>query len=100
MFFSKYVTYQITWNIFQEQDNTLLIKSFKNVIDLAIDNNVKNLVFGCPKNRYRNILLDNNNDKTDDIFITFFRNLGNYIDKRDLIISIENNSKMYSCIIT
>jgi len=91
------ITYQITDNIFQVEDNTTLLNHLKKVIDLAIDNNVKNLVFGCPRNRLRNILTDDNYDKADDIFITFFRNLGNYIDKSDLIISIENNSKMYNC---
>lgn len=91
------ITYTIMDNIFQVEDNTPLLNHLKRVIDLAIDNNVKNLVFGCPRNRLRNIITDNNYDKSDDIFITFFRNLGNYIDKRNLIISIENNSKMYKC---
>ena len=35
--------------------------------------------------------------ENNDIFIEFMRDLGNYIGERDLIISIENNSKKYNC---
>ena len=63
----------------------------KYVIDCGIKNHVKVFVFGCPKNRYIN---GTNND---DIFIHFFREIGDYIGDNDLTICIENNSKQYGC---
>jgi len=93
------ITYTNTDNIFQKNNNGLL-EHIKNVIDLALKLNVKNLVFGCPKNREILNCNDDNNDDNDDndnIFIDFFRKLGNYIGERNLIISIENNSKKYKC---
>jgi len=86
------ITYKITDNIFQK-DNSSLLNHIKNVIEIALKFNVNNLVFGCPKNReisHQDIL-------NDVIFIDFFCKLGNYIGDRNLIISIENNSKQYKC---
>jgi len=48
-------------------------------------------VFGCPKNRF--VI----NDTCDDIFIDFFRTIGDYIGDSELTICIENNSKQYGC---
>jgi len=87
------VTYTIQDNIF-DKDNTLLLEHLEKVIDFAIKNSVKNLVFGCPKNR--KILNDKNCDN-ENTFINFFNRLGDYIGDRELIISIENNSKKYDC---
>lgn len=84
------ISYTINDNIFEKNNN--LLGHIKKVIDLAIINGVKNLVFGCPKNRNIPENMDNI-----DIFIEFMRDLGNYIGERDLIISIENNSKKYNC---
>jgi sugar phosphate isomerase/epimerase len=92
MYSFQSITYTIQNNIFDE-NNTQLLEHLKKVIDLAIENNVKNLVFGCPKNR--KIL--NNNDNIDSVFINFFKNLGDYIGNRQLTISIENNSVKYDC---
>lgn len=86
------ITYTIQNNIF-DFSNDILLKHLKNVIELAIKCDVKNLVFGCPRNRK---LLDLNKDN-DEIFIKFMSELGNYIGTRKLIISIENNSKKYNC---
>ena len=86
------ITYTIIENIFQT-DNASLLDHIKNVIDIALKFNVHNLVFGCPKNR-EILNIENNND---DIFVDFFCKLGNYIGDRNLIISIENNSKKYKC---
>lgn len=85
------ITYTISENIFNETEYNGILEHLKGVIDLACEYNVKNLVFGCPKNRK---LLKNSNK---DIFIDFMRNLGKYIDNRELIISLENNSKKYGC---
>ena len=98
------IAYNIDSNIFSENCN-LLLEHLKKVIDLAIRFNIKNLVFGCPKNRFisnNDINIDEINKeeidkKYDDLFIKFMRNLGEYIGDRNLIISIENNSKLYNC---
>ena len=88
------ITYKLTNNIFgdkNERDN--LYNHLTKVIDLALKNNIRNLVFGCPRNRkILNKVCDN-----DKVFITFFRKLGEYIGGNDLVISIENNSKKYNC---
>jgi hypothetical protein len=87
------ITYTLNnMNIFNEKSE-LLYNHLTNVIDVAIKNKVKILVFGCPKNRY---ILDTNidNDKT---FIDFFRNIGKYCENKDIKICIENNSKKYNC---
>ena len=87
------ITYTINNNIF-DKDNSNLLNHCKKVIDLACNNKVKNLVFGCPRNRK---IINNNTLYNETIFINFMNELGNYISDRELIISIENNSKKYNC---
>ena len=84
------ITYTLKHNIFSE-DKKLLLAHMKKVVDLCITNNIKNIVFGCPKNR----IITKEEDKI--IFINFFNEIGNYIAERNLVISIENNSKRYGC---
>ena len=86
------ITYTITHNIFNETCAKLM-KHLKKVIDIACKLGVKNLVFGCPRNRK---IIDTKLDN-DVIFIKFFKELGDYIEDRELIICIENNSKKYNC---
>lgn len=80
-------------NIFNENKNELIIH-LKKVIDKAIENNIKILVFGCPRNRK---IISNNKEENENIFINFFRELGEYCLNKDLYICIENNSKKYNC---
>lgn len=82
-------------NIFSETRNELLIH-IKKVIDCAYHNNISILVFGCPKNRK---ILEFNQYKEDNhnIFITFFKELGEYCDNKNIKICIEPNSKIYNC---
>ena len=87
------ITYTINNTIFEE-NNSILLNHCKQVIDLACNNKVKNLVFGCPRNRQ---IISTNTLYNETIFIDFMTELGNYINERDLIISIENNSKKYNC---
>jgi sugar phosphate isomerase/epimerase len=87
------ITYTINNNIFDIY-NSELLNHCQKVIDLACNNKVKNLVFGCPKNRK---IISNNTLYNETIFINFMTELGNYISNRDLIISLENNSKQYNC---
>lgn len=84
------LTYTIQQGIF-DKDNEKLFNHLKNVIDLAYANNVKILVFGCPKNRR----INENNDKI--IFLEFMRKLGDYIKGKKIYLCIENNSKHYNC---
>jgi sugar phosphate isomerase/epimerase len=86
------ITYTICNNIFDD-NNDIVLLHLKNVIDLACSVGVNNLVFGCPKNRK---IIDNAM-LNDDTFVVFFKKLGDYIGERDVIISIENNSKKYDC---
>ena len=87
------ITYELhDLNIFNENIN-LLLEHIKNIIDIALLNNVKILVFGCPKNR--KILHNDIDNKL--IFINFFRELSNYCKNKELIICIEPNSKKYNC---
>ena len=100
------ITYGILGSIF---DNIETYDKIKNhifrVIDIATILGVKNLVFGCPKNRKIPLLslfsnsnnLSSLNNKYDVIFKKFMVELGEYIGSREIIISIENNSKKYDC---
>jgi hypothetical protein len=80
-------------NIFDENTNVEMFKHVKNIINCAIDNNVKVIVFGCPKNR-KIIDTDKNNEI---IFINFFKTIGDYCDDKNITICLENNSKIYGC---
>jgi sugar phosphate isomerase/epimerase len=79
-------------NIFNENRN-LLLSHIKNVIDLAVNNNVKKIVFGCPKNR--RILYDTMDNKKS--AVDFFKELGNYCENKNIVVCIEPNSKKYGC---
>jgi sugar phosphate isomerase/epimerase len=90
------ITYGLTSNIFDITTRNVLFNHIVNVIDCGIKHNVKILVFGCPKNRSI-INVNDTNDENDAIFIDFFRKLGDYIEEKELIICIENNSRQYNC---
>ena len=82
-----------TLNIFDEDTNNSLYKHLIQIINCAEKNDVKILVFGCPKNRrVLNKTLDNNK-----IFIELFKKIGEYLDGKNVNICIENNSKEYNC---
>jgi sugar phosphate isomerase/epimerase len=86
------ITFTICNNIFDD-NNSIILLHLKNVIDFACSVGVTNLVFGCPKNRR----ITDNAMLNDETFVVFFKKLGDYIGERELIISIENNSKKYDC---
>ena len=87
------ITYTLNhMNIFNENSSNLLLH-LKNVIDVASYNNVKILVFGCPRNRY---ILDTSLDN-ETTFINFFKEVGSYCDNKNVTICIEPNSKKYNC---
>jgi sugar phosphate isomerase/epimerase len=80
-------------NIFDLTTQKELYQHLIKVIDCAEIHKVKTLVFGCPRNR-KVLDLDSNNNM---LFIDFFKMLGNYLEDKNLIICLENNSKEYNC---
>jgi sugar phosphate isomerase/epimerase len=82
-------------NIFSDETRDELFEHLKRVIDAAVLNQVKVLVFGCPKNR--KIMEETDMSKNDTIFIDFFKNVGEYCNNKNIKICIEPNSKQYNC---
>lgn len=84
------IWYGKTGNIFNEKDAQELIEYTKKAIDFASKIKCNNLVFGCPKNR--NMKEDN---KKEDI-IYFFKELGDYADAKNTVLSMEPNPTIYN----
>jgi sugar phosphate isomerase/epimerase len=89
------ITYGLIDNIFDTKTQETLFNHITKVIDTGIKNNVKVFVFGCPKNR--NLIDFIDIDSNNELFIDFFRKIGDYIGENELKICIENNSKQYGC---
>jgi len=88
------ITYTLnTLNIFNKNTQNDLYNHLIKVIDYAEKNKVKVIVFGCPRNR---IVIDEQRDNKE-VFINFFKKIGNYIETKNLKICLENNSKQYNC---
>lgn len=88
------ITYTLNdLNIFDENTRSKLYDHIVKIIDISEKNNLSILVFGCPMNR--KILDDKINNKQ--IFIDFFKRLGDYLEGKDIKICLENNSKDYKC---
>lgn len=81
-------------NIFNEE-NEVMFCHFKNVIDVALINDIQILVFGCPTNR--KILNQMQTETNNERFIDFFKKIGEYCLTKNITICIENNSKKYGC---
>lgn len=88
------ITYTLNnLNIFDSNTKEVLFKHIKNIINYAERKGVKVLVFGCPRNRkVLDEALDNNQ-----IFIDFFKRIGDYLQGKSVKICLENNSKKYNC---
>lgn len=88
------ITYTLNnLNIFDSKTQEDLFEHLKKIITYAEKKGVKVLVFGCPKNRkVLDETLDNNQ-----IFINFFKKIGDYLDGKNVKICLENNSKEYNC---
>lgn len=76
-------------NIFDSDDQRILLEYTKKIIDFASKIDCRNLVFGCPKNR--NI---DKNQKKEDVLL-FFREIGSYAMRKGTILSIEPNPAIY-----
>jgi sugar phosphate isomerase/epimerase len=82
-------------NIFNDNNRRELLLHLHKIIDKAVENGVKVLVFGCPKNRQ---VADNSNQtENNEIFTCFFKELGIYCENKYITICIEPNSKKYNC---
>lgn len=79
-------------NIF-DTSQTLFYNHIIKIIDFAHEHNVKIIVFGCPKNRH--VIVPNVSN--DEIFVDFFRKVGDHCANKSIVICIENNSKKYGC---
>ena len=81
-------------NIFSENKDKLM-EHIKMIIDVASKHKIETLVFGCPKNR--KTTNQDDGPSNDVVFINFFKELGIYCSKKNVVICIENNSKEYNC---
>lgn len=71
------------------EERDILLNYTKKAIDFAASVNCKNLVFGCPKNRWLP-------DGTDESHaITFFRELGDYASSKGTVLGLEANPPIY-----
>lgn len=73
-----------------KEERNILLAYTKQAIDFASALGCKNLVFGCPKNRYIQ------NEKDYDVAIDFFRTLGDYAAKNNTCIGMEANPPIYN----
>lgn len=84
------IWYGVQQNIFaSEQDKNFLLCHTKKAIDFAQSMGIKNLVFGCPKNR--NIPQGHHSGEA----LDFFKELGDYAFCHDTILSLEANPTIY-----
>lgn len=84
------IWYGISQNIFAgDADRIFLLAHTKKAIDFAQSMGIKNLVFGCPKNR--NIQEGNTSAVAKD----FFKELGDYAICHDTILALEPNPTIY-----
>ncbi len=79
-----------TENIFDSKQAEYLLDYTKKAMDFADAMGIKNMVFGCPKNR--NMPLGS----TEDDVVGFFRQLGEYAQMRNTVLALEANPVIYN----
>lgn len=84
------IWFGIKGNIFNNNDLEDLIKYTYKAIDFANSINCRNLVFGCPKNRNKDNINDNN-----DVAIEFFNSICKYALDKNVVIALEPNPTIY-----
>ena len=77
-------------NIFNPEEAVALSDYTKKAIDFAAATGIKNLVFGCPKNR------NMPEGKTEDDVAEFFYNLGEYAKQKGTVLALEANPVIYN----
>jgi sugar phosphate isomerase/epimerase len=91
-------------NIFEETTHLTFLSHLRKIIKVSKEQNIKKIVFGCPKNRY----LKNENefyvldklkcyDIQENMAVQFFQIVGDICKLNDVVLCIENNSKLYNC---
>ena len=70
------------------------INHIKYLIDLFHNFGLKRIIFGCPSNRNQNI---DNKNYNKNITKSFFKDIGDYAYKHNIIIVIETMTKKYKC---
>ncbi|HOQ00857.1 MAG TPA: TIM barrel protein [Acetivibrio clariflavus] len=84
------ILYGRTENIFESPQNRESITSYLfKAIDFAAAVSCRNMVFGCPKNRWMT------KEEDYEIAVDFFKVLSEYALKKGTVISIEANPSMY-----
>ncbi|MEG0091075.1 MAG: sugar phosphate isomerase/epimerase family protein [Oscillospiraceae bacterium] len=84
------IWYGVTQQVFgSEEERAFLTDYTKKAIDFARSMGIKNLVFGCPKNR--NVPTGKNPQEA----VDFFRELGEYAVKRGTVLALEPNPIIY-----
>ena len=73
-----------------DEERKTLLDYTKKAIDFAVAIECKNLVFGCPRNRYLPDGADEN------IAVTFFKELGDYAYSKGTVIGMEANPPIYN----
>lgn len=85
------IWYGVEQNIFgSDKDRQFLIDYTKSAIDFAQSMDIKNMVFGCPKNR------NMPSGSSEDEVIDFFREISDYAFKQNTCISLEANPVIYN----
>ena len=73
-----------------QEDRDFLLKYTEKAIDYAEAIGCRNLVFGCPRNRY----MDNPNKL--DIAVDFFYKIGEYAKNHEVVVALEPNPVIYN----
>lgn len=84
------IWYGKSGNIFNADERKDLFEYTKKAIDFAKAMGIKNIVFGCPKNRNMP-----DGAKEDDV-LEFFYNLGEYAVKNNTVLALEANPVIYN----
>ncbi len=79
-----------TENIFNADDRKVLLEYTKKAMDFANALGIKNIVFGCPKNR------NMPEGASEDDVVEFFRELGDYAQKKNTTLALEANPAIYN----
>lgn len=74
-----------------ENKRTEMLEYLKMGVLFAKELGIKNMVFGNPKNR----ISSSQDDRK--IAMSFFKELGNFANKNDVVIGIETNPSIYDC---
>jgi len=84
------ILYGRTENIFESRESRKNITQYLiKAIDFAAAVSCRNMVFGCPKNRYMT------KEEDYEVAVDFFKELAEYALKKGTVISIEANPSMY-----